>query len=53
MRQLTEKQQKFLDVLFDQAAGSVAQAKKLIKNKLMFSLLVRYLFLVTEIVTKQ
>ena len=28
-RQLTEQQQKFLDVLFDQAAGSVAQAKKL------------------------
>ena len=28
-RQLTEQQQKFLDALFDQAAGSVAQAKKL------------------------
>ena len=28
-RKLTEQQQKFLDVLFDQAAGSVAQAKKL------------------------
>ena len=28
-RKLTEQQQKFLDALFDQAAGSVAQAKKL------------------------
>ena len=28
-RKLTEQQQKVLDVLFDQAAGSVAQAKKL------------------------
>ena len=28
-RQLTEQQQKFLDVLFDEAAGSVVEAKKL------------------------
>jgi phage terminase small subunit len=28
-RQLTEQQQKFLDVLFDEAAGNVAAAKKL------------------------
>jgi len=28
-RQLTEQQQKFLDVLFDEAAGSVSMAKKL------------------------
>ena len=28
-RQLTEKQQKFLDVLFDQAGGNVVEAKKL------------------------
>ena len=28
-RQLTEKQQKFLDVLFDEARGSVVEAKKL------------------------
>ncbi len=28
-RKLTEQQQKFLDALFDQAAGSVAKAKKL------------------------
>jgi len=28
-RQLTEQQQKFLDVLFDEAAGSVTKAKKL------------------------
>ena len=28
-RQLTEQQQKFLDVLFDQAGGSIVQAKKL------------------------
>lgn len=28
-RQLTEKQQKFLDVLFEEARGSVVQAKKL------------------------
>ena len=28
-RQLTEQQQKFLDVLFDEAAGNVAHAKKL------------------------
>jgi len=28
-RQLTEKQQKFLDVLFDEARGNVVQAKKL------------------------
>mgnify|MGYP003118764429 FL=1 len=29
MRNLTEKQQKFLDVLFDEAGGSVVQAKEL------------------------
>jgi phage terminase small subunit len=28
-RQLTEKQQKFLDVLFEEARGNVVQAKKL------------------------
>jgi len=28
-RQLTEKQQKFLDVLFEEARGSVVEAKKL------------------------
>ena len=28
-RQLTEKQQKFLDVLFDEARGSMVEAKKL------------------------
>jgi len=28
-RQLTEQQQKFLDVLFDEAGGSIVQAKKL------------------------
>lgn len=28
-RKLTEKQQKFLDVLFDEARGSVVEAKKL------------------------
>jgi len=28
-RQLTEKQQKFLDVLFDEAAGNPVAAKKL------------------------
>tara|TARA_R100000781_G_scaffold33124_1_gene24082 strand:- start:97 stop:459 length:363 start_codon:yes stop_codon:yes gene_type:complete len=29
MRKLTDKQQKFLDVLFDEAGGSVVEAKKL------------------------
>ena len=29
MRTLTEKQQRFLDVLFDEAGGDVVQAKKL------------------------
>ena len=29
MRKLTEKQQKFLDVLFEEAHGNVVQAKKL------------------------
>tara|TARA_R100001509_G_scaffold114215_1_gene69364 strand:- start:436 stop:804 length:369 start_codon:yes stop_codon:yes gene_type:complete len=29
MRKLTDKQQKFLDVLFDEAGGSVIEAKKL------------------------
>ncbi len=28
-RQLTERQQKFLDVLFDEAGGDIVQAKKL------------------------
>ena len=28
-RQLTEQQQKFLSVLFDEAGGNIAQAKKL------------------------
>ena len=31
-RNLTEKQQKFLDVLFDEAGGDVVQAKKLAGN---------------------
>ena len=29
MRKLTDKQQKFLDVLFDEAGGSVVEAKRL------------------------